>query len=441
MKTMAAALFVLAMASGVALAQPARPTPRPDRPPVPIDLPVLDAPFNTTGAFPSMRQSLMLSKDAHHAVQALAAPLEDRGAWGTTALIGLELVFTYLPLGEAWLHEEYHRAVMSRRGISSFNDVYKLDLFAETIAVSRVRDEDLVRLKRLHPAEQVRLSAAGLEGEHDLLRELEKDSFFAHAPTSVVTVGWLSKLNGTAYLFTCVTSEGDRLTDELNAKDGVDVRRRDFTGLDFTAWVYDLHRPGEPYEARGLHPSGVGIDRYRKSTHLTPRELDYLRLQAGLSVLNFIDPHLLGKRAFGDPSGTQWMGFLRHDLTPFGFAVDAHVFLRRGRMRLATVARAYINKEGMGPGVEVEWLRWPMSLAGQPITLSPRLAVWLQPKDQLFHSTSVTPGGLLSLRAELGARRIRPYVEAEAKTAGWVAGNPYLGRNVSVRVGVSTLAF
>jgi hypothetical protein len=84
-----------------------------------------------------------------------------------------------LPGGWVWLHEEYHRAAVGRRGINSFNDVYKLQMFSN-IAVSHVVDEDLVRLKREHPAELVRASAAGIEGQAQLVQALERNQAARH---------------------------------------------------------------------------------------------------------------------------------------------------------------------------------------------------------------------------------------------------------------------
>ncbi len=37
-------------------------------------------------------------------------------------------------------------------------------------------------------------------------------------------------------------------THDAVREEGADVKRRDFVGLDFTAWVYDLFRPDEPYK-------------------------------------------------------------------------------------------------------------------------------------------------------------------------------------------------
>lgn len=66
-----------------------------------------------------------------------------------------------------------------------------------------------------------------------------------------------------------------------------------------------------------------------------------------------------------------------------------------------------------------------------------RGSVWLQPERLRYDSDRRIPGGLASVRASWGgARTIEPYLEIEAKTGGWVAGDVYLDRNLSVRTGL-----
>ena len=67
------------------------------------------------------------------------------------------------------MHEEYHRAVLGHRGVGSFDDIYRLDLLAQTVSVSHVKDDDLVRMKAEHPIDFVRAAAAGIEGENKLI--------------------------------------------------------------------------------------------------------------------------------------------------------------------------------------------------------------------------------------------------------------------------------
>src|SRR5688572_24886583 len=112
-----------------------------------LDLPLLDVPDNFAFGYraPSMQQSLALTNSFYPLAHAgILRALSDHRLLSRFAVLGFDLLATWLPPGEAWLHEEFHRAVMSSRGISSYNGTYDLELFAEIIAVSRVRDDDLV---------------------------------------------------------------------------------------------------------------------------------------------------------------------------------------------------------------------------------------------------------------------------------------------------------
>lgn len=412
-----------------------------------LDLPLLDAPYNLAHGvrLPSMAQSLAVSEGfyelSHGGIQR---------AWGRRKTLGrlsvgaFDLLLAYyLPGGDAWLHEEFHRAVMGNRGIDSFNDVYRFDLDAETIAVSHVDDADLVRLKAEHPAEQVRLGVAGIEGEYLLVQRLEKNRFLGRSRAFHLPQYWLAKANSLFYVSSGPTAEADSLTDEMNAEDGPDVEVRDFTGHDFTAWVYDLHRPDEPYAARGVHPSGVGIDRYVRASDLTDEERAYLKRQGRLQRLNFLDPNLLGLHGFTvrGPAGGRPLRFnasAGHVLTSFGHTVDLNLFLRQGDRNLFVALHRYENGARTFPGVDAELLDLPVRVGGRGLLVSPRLALWMQPAGQSFRTREAKPGALAALRVvRPGSSRWGTFAEVEAKTAGWVAGNVNLDPNVSVRLGGS----
>ncbi|MBI2567352.1 MAG: hypothetical protein HYV63_10005 [Candidatus Schekmanbacteria bacterium] len=406
-----------------------------------FDLMLLDLRDNVGGqyAYPSMKQALLLTKSFYGvAHEALGAAAGDR-LWLRILSISLfDVAATYLPPGDSWLHEEWHRSVMNSRGIGSFNDVYRFRLFAETIAVSHVKDADLIRLKRDHPADQVRLAEAGIEGQYALVTELEKDAFFRGAQQWHLTTYWLNVANSIYYVWSGATAEADELTDEMNAQDGPDVEARDFTGHDFTAWVYDLHRPDEPYEARGVHPSGVGIDRYIRYSDLSGEEQSFLRLQGRLALLNLLDPNLLGLDGWWVDDAQTWRlgAAVRHYLTSFGYAVDANAFLRR-RLGLFLTAHLYRNAQRWFPGLEAEALELPLMIAGLELRLDVRSAVWMQPAAQRFRTSAAQAGYLGGLRVSLPVgRHLTIYAEAERKAAGWVAGNVHLDSATALRVGL-----
>jgi len=367
---------------------------------------------------------------------------------GRLSVLGWDLFNTLLmplPASDAWVHEEYHRAVLGRRGVDSFNDVYKFDFAPSGIAVSHVKDDDLVRLKRDHPAEQVRLSAAGIEGEYQLVQQLERHVFFDCSPAWHVPVYWLVKLGSIGYVMSSTWSAVDVFTDDANFRERADVAPRDFTGHDFTAWVYDLHRPEEPYTARGVHPFGfgLGIDRYIKAADLTADERRYVEHQGRLQLLNLFDPFLIGRRGFPvtNPFNRRPLRLtanVGHVLTSFGDTVDANVFLHQDDVKLFVVVHSYGNGQRRFPGIDAEVVDYPVTVRGRPVNISLRGALWLQPADQRFDASDSRPGALLGLTVQRPGRgRIGVYIAAEGKTEGWVAGNVYLGPNVSVRVGVT----
>jgi hypothetical protein len=320
-----------------------------------FDLPALDVRENAVvGFWPSMQQSTALCKDAYYLVHGAFLSFrypEWVPSWlgdivDAASLVAIDYTLTYMPPADGWMHEEWHRAVMSRRGISSYNDIYKIPIGADLINVSHVRDEDLVRLKRDHPAEQVRLSSAGLEGDLTLGLEFDKDRFFRGTRGGTLVTEWLTTINVIGYMSEAAF-QSDSITERQNRLEGSNVAIRDFTGLDPDGWVYDLFRPDEPYAARGVHPSGVGIDRYRSESDFTSRERHYLRTQAHLSFLNLANPQLLGLYAFelgefqGRPVSVN--ASLQHMLAPFGYSLGLNLFGKVGRYAAFAELRAFVS--------------------------------------------------------------------------------------------------
>jgi hypothetical protein len=410
-----------------------------------IDLPLLDLPYSVRfGArAPSMQQSLGVTAGVydvgHRAIER---------AWGThtllakTTITSVDLFGIAIPGADAWLHEEWHRAVLGNRGVNSQNDVYLLNLDASTISVSHVTDEDLAAMKREHPAEFVRLKAAGIEGEYSLVTRMEREHFYNGATAWNTGLYWLTTIGAVAYVSD--TTGQDASTDEMNAKEPT-VKVRDISGMDFTAWVRDLFRPNEAWEARGVHPSGVGVNRYMKTTDLTLDERAYLHGEGRLAFLNFVDPNLLGIDGFTvwAPDGGEPLRMnlaLRHFLTSFGHTIDANVFLKRGTTNGFVVLHAYDNDARTLAGLDAELIDQPYTVANRRVELSPRLAVWMQPARQAFRTRDASAGGLAALRIRgTISQGLGALVEVEAKTPGWVAGVAQLDRAVNVRIGVSTI--
>jgi hypothetical protein len=424
---------------------------RVQRPPARLrfELPLVDAPFSIANGLsaPSMQQSLAVTEafyeGAHYGIQRAIGRGRLRTPLNRVATALFDYYTIAVPFGDAWLHEEFHRAGLSRRGIESYNGTYSLVLGATTISVSGIDDDDLARLKESHPTEFARIGAAGIEGEYELLARLQRNRFFHDSPASHTALAWLTKLNTIGYIMSGVDSTDDDIMQIEKLKESTDIAARDAVGHDFLAWVYDLSRPDEPYRNRGTHPSGEGIDRYVALSDLTPEERGYLERQGKLSILNLVDPTLFGVSGVTVPNAfgrgpLKLNVVLGHQLTSFGHTVNTNLFVRQGRANLFAVLHRYANAARTFTGVDVRLLDWPAQALGRTLTLSPRVSAWQQPAGQRFRAATADLGGLAALRVDYRqAGRLGAFVEVEGKTSGWVSGSVYLDRNVSVRTGVT----
>lgn len=416
-----------------------------------LDLVLADVPANSGSSayWPTMDQSKSLALSFSEATGVcmqlatvgIRSPVARLGA-----ITGLELgrIFldNYLPFGITWMHEEFHRAVLSNRGIFSYDGIYDFNPDITQLNVYHVSDEALENLKAEHPEELVRCEAAGYEAQVDLAEALLQDGMMHGAPF-IEPSALYSLFSMSFYLWFNTTSEADEETREFNAKETT-VDQRDVVGWDFSAWAYDLHRPEEPYAARGVHPGGLGINRYILWSQLTPAEQSYLRLQAALSLVNFARPQLYGVapwRAGLLGEHVEFTAGLRHYLTPFGCEVGVITEMRAGNAGLVASANAFCNGRIALPGIDCTFLDLPLGGPASLLSWSPRLALWLQPKGQRFDSEAAQAGVLTSQRLDVRlSSASSAYAEIEAKSGGWVAGTVSLGPALALRVG-SVLAF
>ncbi|MFV3408757.1 hypothetical protein ACNH6C_09135 [Bdellovibrio bacteriovorus] len=403
-----------------------------------LDLPVYEYPFNSTTThgpdYFSMRQSSAISTGFLQTVhRGIGGDSKESVGWWRWILIGgFDYLTSTVPVGAGWGHEEWHRAVMTRREIGSFNSMNAFPWGQGVIAVDHVNDADLIKLKDEHPAEMVRLSSAGMEAQVYQNMLVEKSHFYRDARSRDTFLLWFNNMNVTSYMLQCASTDADKTTDEEMAEEGADVKRRDFTGLDCTAWVYDLFRPDEPYANRGTHPSGVGIKRYIKYSDLTSEEQNFLKLQASLSYFNFVDPFLFGFTDFKAGWG-RWNFKFNHYLTSFGGTVDANLFLEMHKHKFLVTLHNGMTPKRYFPGMSLQWIDAQLT---HHLFVTLGTTAWMQPKDQRYDAEDAE--WLLDGNIEVALRTsdaFEYYVGYESKTPGWKAGNVYLDDNWSVWTG------
>lgn len=381
----------------------------------------------TVTLYPGMQQALHLTRNfysfSHLALEQTLGPRFD--SLYPLAQISFDVLATWLPLGDAWMHEEWHRAVLSHRGITnSYNAVYDLEIFKETIQVENIRDHQLSELKRTHPQDLVRLHAAGIESSTQLGFLLEQDLFFRDENAHNGFMSLLSQFNSWFYLQACAGEESVRITQESLASEDGNELQRDFTGMDCNAWVYDLFRPDEAYSARGTHPSGTGILRYRSFNDLDQREKNYLKQQRYLGLVNLFNPFLYRDTSFTAYNAFtgkdfQWNVNIKHYLSSYGNSLGLNFYYRDSNTRLLLSPELYSSPYHHWPGLSVrspghwQWgIQWDL-----------HLSLWMQAQRLRYDDDKAKPGMMIKLDARLPiSTHWYLYSSMYNKSQGWYPG-------------------
>ncbi len=432
-----------------------------------FDLPIVDLPFSTfpsktnfatsnTWLNPSMSQSINLSSDfyigSHYALSKLFSKKDtDKKSKRIFKSIGKQLsiltfdaLSTYVPLGQVWNHEEFHRTIMTKNRVGSEDNANRFPFFNSAgLIVNGVRDEDLARFKKSNPKDFIRLDEAGIEGDYQLIHNLQKNNFFFNQNLQNEILYHVSGLYAIFYVY---ASSKAKVVDSIIDRDNrsqPSILERDFVGPDFTGWCYNLFHPNTPFDSLGIHPSGEGINRYIKTTQLNADELHYLHQQGNLAFLNLASPMLFGFHRIAihknDPSKTFYINLaVRHYLTPFGNDINVNFFYQKKNQNWVFALHNYNNYNSHFIGLEAENIFHTFQLKTKQFPVSTRLMLWIQPNQQDFKTSKAAMGGLIGIKAYTPIyKQAKGFIEVTGKTNGWVAGNEFLNSNVSLNLGFS----
>ena len=362
---------------------------------------------------------------------------------GTEFTAGIAFVLTTkVPFAGGWAHEEFHRNTWGPLGIGSYNQIWGFDLAPDALTyVGSIYDEDLIEFKKKDPAGFVRMGSAGIEAHYLMSARVQSQDFLYNTHLPNLALYWADFLAALDYVNRAHTT---KTIDEHAAQynDEPDQLKRDFTGNDFTAWVYDLYNGDEAYADRGIHPSGIGIDRYRDYNDLSVEMLDYVKKIGNRQWLNVISPFMFRVREIKLNESLSFNFALRHYLTSFGDDTQLDIFINKDNKKSILSLHKYSNHDTEWlPGIELTKYMDFLSLDKEKtLQGSIRGMIWMQPEDQLFFTKNSQAGGLLSCRLNLLNRSIfQPYLEIESKTKGWVAGVTYLNGKTSVRFGIQAV--
>ena len=414
---------------------------------LPLKIPLLELPTNleNNGHWPGMLTSQTVAEDLHLLV------MGGHMKWAEQAKSRHELIWlhhdiaqAFLFLADGWMHEEWHRAVLAKHEISSVNNMLNPAVVFSgngLVDVDGLLDSELSALKQNAPADMVRMSLAGMEGQQELVHNLveysffqeerrSKKKFFGQVSTSKLhtdIIFFLNQANNFMYMNACATGG---LEDQIAELERVELtqRSRDFTGADCNAWVYDLFRPNEPYENRGPHSSGDGIDRYIDLDEMSEEEQDFLTTAYWSQMLNFIHPMTLNFDGWEHSDGI-WAINLRHAMIPFGVSYDVEGRWTTSNGQYTAALRNGIAQSSYHPTVEFEWRKLELGTFGFGL----QTALWWQPEDLLFTTTKGKLGGSIAFKNDFTIAGNWDWSNhLVLKTQGFQYGALYMERNASL---------
>lgn len=348
----------------------------------------------------------------------------------------------------AWQHEEFHRSVMVTNHTNSYNPFGLFNKREESFsgAVAYVLDTNLVMMKDKNLPSFIRMHTAGGEGQIFSVESLQKQNFFND-----------QKLFLSAYYFTQISELSNYIlltsqkeistgfTEDLMKLEGNRQELRDFTGLDYSAWAYDLWRPNEPYSGRGLNPYGNGYDRYIKGTDLTDEQLNWLKKQDKLSQLNIISPmnffiSSIKIKKLKDGSYLKGNFSVRYYPTSFGNQLGIDLLMKYKKWNLYANPHLNQNLNHSFPGLELGLVDLPVNYQNKKYLISLNTTTSIQPKsDGFLINEKYFVGSFRGTVKRNFSERLFTSVSLNAKTKGWIKGNPFMRSNIGLSMSMGFL--
>jgi hypothetical protein len=323
-------------------------------------------------------------------------------------------------------HEEGHRSILTAKNIGSISQPYfNSDGAAYVTGVS---DATLQNLRDTDLPNYIRLHTAGLESDYTLtmraetIGSLELDKFKNYRWEY-----WSRKLGILQYYLSGL------MKSDVDIEEETDELKRDIVG-------HDLYGA-----ARHLHRSGMEFYRYTQYDDLTDTEKKFVNRMGYRSLLNLLNPIIIGKSNFKLSEVLKVNFGLGYTAAPFGDFIDEHFWVKfKDYINLYFYARQFQNKSNWFPGFGISLIDFRII-----DRLSTRISVhfWQQPKNFNFYASKSFTGGAIDLSTRLYfLKRSNYWLKGMAfesgfiyKTKGYLPEELYLEEYFGIRMGFSVL--
>ena len=322
-------------------------------------------------------------------------------------------------------HEEGHRSVLTGLNIGAISQpIFDKNMVAK---VTGVTDATLKNLRDTNLPSYIRLHTAGLESDFTYLNSLNsKLSFeeedFIHASGDL----YARNLGVSFYYLSSLISRKSSL-DEYKSPE----LERDIVGHDIWGMVRHINRPNMEFH------------RYTTWDELTSKEKKMANRIALFSLVNFINPNLIGIKNYTLKNGNK-LGFnIGYSLAPFGeyFQQNVYYYNTTKNIKLNPYLMQYFNNEKVFLAGGIKLVNYEIH---PKILLNSSLDVWSQPENLSYTSSKGKLGAGLQIN---GAYKIFDINEEKskslfvnlgfsAKSKGFIPEAPSLKEDFRINMGV-----
>jgi hypothetical protein len=335
------------------------------------------------------------------------------------ALVEVSLGILFLPL----THEEGHRSILTALNIGSISQPF---FNSKGVAiVSGVTDQQLKNLRDNDLPDYIRLHTAGLEADYALTKKVE--SLCAFEEDDFKNLKWEYLFRKLAILQYYVSGLFHYNSD---INEDADELKRDIVGFDTYGAIRHLNRPE------------MDFYRYTKYDDLTGTEKDFVKRIGYRSLLNLINPLIVGKDNFTISDSVKLNFGFGYTMVPFGDMVEENIWLLIHGTKVQINLNQFENKNSWFWGGGIGILDYPVC---EKIKTSFAFNVWNQPKDLCFDSKEGKFGYSFELDAKYELFRNNSAAVKSLslnlgfinKSSGFLLEEVYLSKHTGFRIGTS----
>ena len=328
-------------------------------------------------------------------------------------------------LGTVITHEEGHRSILTDLEIGSVSQPFSI--FKGAAYVKGVTDETLIDLRDNNLDDYIRLHTAGLESDYAILTRTETLLAFDEDNFENLGIDYLTRKASLVgyYLTNIIPGLFSSIEEEENELE------RDIVGHDLYGAIKNLYRPNEVFY------------RYTNFDDLSNEEKKFAKKVGWLSLLNLVNPMLLGTNNFKVNKNLKANAGLGYTMAPFGGFLDENFWLNfKDRYKIHFYLRQFHNKDNLFLGTGIKLFNY--SLFTDKVILNSEFHYWNQPENlDFFTSTSKSGvGGAVDVGYNIlnegkDASSLYLNLGVSHKTQGFVPEYASLDKRTMFNLGVS----